>query len=284
MDKKMKTVIKQEPNRLTRSLASIHKDKHPAAPGLVDNRCATALQRQLITGIDNSPVMTLQRQKLEHSFGLPIQRAAVEDEELMQGKFETAQRQAELEDEELLQGKFAYVQRVEEGEELLQGRFETAQRQGGLEDEELLQGQFEAMQRQSLAEEEEPLQGKFPAANSTCQLQETLSQQHNPNGMPHELKAGIEYLSGMDLSDVKVHKNSGKPAALNALAYAQGGDIHLGPGQEQHLPHEAWHIVQQRQGRVEPTMQMAGTQINDDVGLEKEADVMGAKALQHKKR
>ena len=102
--------------------------------------------------------------------------------------------------------------------------------------------------------------------------------------MPRELKAGIESLSGMDLSDVKVHKNSDKPAALNALAYAQGSDIHLGPGQEQHLPHEAWHIVQQRQGRVKPTMQMAGTQINDDVGLEKEADVMGEKALQHKKR
>jgi hypothetical protein len=27
------------------------------------------------------------------------------------------------------------------------------------------------------------------------------------------------------------------------------------PGQEQHLPHEAWHVVQQKQGRVKPTGQ-----------------------------
>jgi hypothetical protein len=84
----------------------------------------------------------------------------------------------------------------------------------------------------------------------------------------------------MDVSDVQVHRNSDKPAQLNALAYAQGNDIHLAPGQDQHLPHEAWHVVQQRQGRVEPTMQMAGVGVNDDASLEEEADVMGARALQ----
>jgi hypothetical protein len=79
---------------------------------------------------------------------------------------------------------------------------------------------------------------------------------------------------------VKVHYNSSQPAQLNALAYAQGTDIHVAPGQEQHLPHEAWHVVQQAQGRVKPTMQMKdGVPVNDDVGLEREADVMGQKAL-----
>ena len=42
-------------------------------------------------------------------------------------------------------------------------------------------------------------------------------------------------------------------------AYTQGSDIHLGPGQEQHLPHEAWHVVQQKQGRVTATTQMKGS-------------------------
>ncbi|RUL68508.1 DUF4157 domain-containing protein [Dyella choica] len=102
----------------------------------------------------------------------------------------------------------------------------------------------------------------------------------NETGMPHQLKAGIEALSGMDMSDVRVHRNSDKPSQLNALAYAQGNNIHLGPGQERHLPHEAWHVVQQRQGRVQPTMQMAGAHVNDDERLEREADTMGAKALQ----
>ena len=102
----------------------------------------------------------------------------------------------------------------------------------------------------------------------------------NRTGLPDSLKAGIEHLSGMDLSDVRVHANSSKPAQLNALAYAQGSDIHVAPGQERHLPHEAWHVVQQRQGRVQPTLQMAGVPVNDDTALESEADAMGVKALQ----
>jgi hypothetical protein len=91
----------------------------------------------------------------------------------------------------------------------------------------------------------------------------------------------MENLSGMSLDDVKVHRNSDKPAQLQAHAYAQGNDIHLASGQEKHLPHEAWHVVQQKQGRVKPTVQMKGNvNINDDAGLEKEADMMGAKAVQ----
>ena len=68
--------------------------------------------------------------------------------------------------------------------------------------------------------------------------------------LPPTLKAGIESLSGMSLEHVHVHYNSPKPAQLNALAYAQGADIHVAPGQDRHVAHEAWHIVQQRQGRV----------------------------------
>ncbi len=293
----MKTGFKQESNQLKRSPASIHKDKHSPAPGLVDNRNASAVQRRLKEGIDNSPVMTLQRQQLEHSFGHPIQKVAEDEEELLQGKFEAVQRQPE--EEELMQGKFGTVQRFEDEEELLQGKFETVQRQGDLEEEELmqakfgtaqrveeeeelLQGKFEPVQRQSLEEEEEPLQGKYSAGTSPTQLQEETTRTHNQTGMPDQLKAGVESLSGLDMSDVRVHYNSSKPTQLNALAYAQGNDIHLGAGQEQHLPHEAWHTVQQRQGRVKPTMQMAGVKVNDDVGLEKEADVMGERALQAK--
>lgn len=105
----------------------------------------------------------------------------------------------------------------------------------------------------------------------------------NSTGMPDALKSGIEALSGVDISSVQVHRNSDKPAQLNALAYAQGRDIHLAPGQEQHLPHEAWHVVQQAQGRVPATLQAGdGTPVNDDPALEREADEMGAKALQMK--
>lgn len=101
----------------------------------------------------------------------------------------------------------------------------------------------------------------------------------NNTGLPTQLKSGVESLSGFSLDDVKVHYNSDKPAQLKAHAYAQGTDIHVASGQEKHLPHEAWHVVQQKQGRVQPTTQLKTFNINDDVGLEREADVMGAKAI-----
>ncbi|MBW4891617.1 DUF4157 domain-containing protein [Mucilaginibacter sp. HMF5004] len=102
----------------------------------------------------------------------------------------------------------------------------------------------------------------------------------NNTGLPDNLKSGIENLSGFSMDDTRVHYNSSKPAQLNAYAYAQGNNIHVAPGQEKHVAHEAWHVVQQKQGRVQATMQMkAGVAVNDDKGLENEADVMGAKAL-----
>lgn len=102
----------------------------------------------------------------------------------------------------------------------------------------------------------------------------------NRTGLPDALKAGVEALSGFDLSDVRVHRDSPKPAQLRAHAYAQGTDIHLAPGQERQLPHEAWHVVQQKQGRVRATRQLkAGVPVNDDAGLEREADAMGARAM-----
>ena len=105
------------------------------------------------------------------------------------------------------------------------------------------------------------------------------AQQPNNTGLPDNLKSGIESLSGMSMDSVQVHYNSSKPAQLNAHAYAQGTNIHVAPGQEKQLPHEAWHVVQQAQGRVRPTMQMkAGMPVNNDQGLEHEADVMGALA------
>jgi hypothetical protein len=110
-----------------------------------------------------------------------------------------------------------------------------------------------------------------------------VQKKENKTGLPDALKSGVESLSGYSLDDVKVHYNSGRPAQLQAHAFAQGTDIHIAPGQEKHLPHEAWHVVQQKQGRVKPTMQMkAGVNVNDDSGLEREADVMGKKALQLK--
>src|SRR6478609_8236969 len=100
------------------------------------------------------------------------------------------------------------------------------------------------------------------ANNYTAHIHQTIQKKENNTGLPDNLKSGIENLSGYSMDDVKVYPNSDKPAQLQAHAYAQGTDIHLGPGQEKHLPHEAWHVVQQKQGRVKPTMQMKEEKVN----------------------
>src|SRR5437870_2546147 len=54
-----------------------------------------------------------------------------------------------------------------------------------------------------------------------------LQLRENNTGLPDNLKAGVELLSGYSMDDVRVHYNSDKPKQLQALAYAQGADIHI---------------------------------------------------------
>lgn len=133
----------------------------------------------------------------------------------------------------------------------------------------------ESLQKKTADEEEQSIQAKSSGP---------VQREKNLTGMPDQLKEGVEALSGRDLSGVRVHRNSDKPADVNAHAYAQGKDIHLAPGQDRHLPHEAWHTVQQMEGRVKPTGQVDGVSINDDPGLEREADIMGGRAVQTQAR
>lgn len=164
---------------------------------------------------------------------------------------EAIQRQEE--DEEPLQGKLS-VQLQEEEEEPLQGRF-AVQRQ---EDDESIQGKFEGIQQQT----------------------------DNHTGMPDTVKQRMENAFGTDFSAVRVHPDSSKAPEVGALAYTQGTDIHFAPGQfkpdtsagQQLLGHELTHVVQQAEGRVQPTTEISGMAVNDDVTLEHEADVRGAKA------
>ena len=97
--------------------------------------------------------------------------------------------------------------------------------------------------------------------------------------MPDNLKSAVESLSGVALDDVRVRYDSEQPAQLGALAFAKGSEIHLGPGQERHLPHEAWHVAQQAHGRVQPSVRRAnGSAVNVDRALEDEAETMGERA------
>jgi len=118
-------------------------------------------------------------------------------------------------------------------------------------------------------EKELPMQVKVQDERSTA----------SNTGLPDKLQTGLEDLSGVSLSDVQVHYNSDKPQQEGALAYTQGSEIYIGPGQGKYLPHEGWHAVQQKQGRVSAAFQLkSGLDVNADEHLEKEADIMGKKA------
>lgn len=150
----------------------------------------------------------------------------------------------------------------------------TLQRQTS-DDDELMQGKFTPLQA-AVEDEEETLQPKSSTGGAVAQ-----HAAKNNTGLPDNLKSGIENLSGMSMDSVRVHQNSSKPAEVGAHAFAQGTDIHVAPGQMQHLPHEAWHVVQQAQGRVPVTTNVAGIPVNDNPALESEADKMGSEALKN---
>lgn len=142
----------------------------------------------------------------------------------------------------------------------------------------------EALQLQKMAESSEDYIQMKKWADSINPDDEqpsnnTIQKKENKTGLPDNLKSGMENLTGHSLDDVKVHRNSEKPAQMQAHAYAQGTDIHLGPGQDKHLPHELGHVVQQKDGNVKPTTQQNGQDVNDDKGLEKNADALGNQAL-----
>lgn len=89
-------------------------------------------------------------------------------------------------------------------------------------------------------------------------------------GIPADVKSEAERKSGCDLSNVKVHYNSTKPADYQAVGIAQKNTIHLAPFHENKIKHEVVHIVQQKQNTF-PVCQQRGSVVSDS-RLEREAN------------
>lgn len=105
---------------------------------------------------------------------------------------------------------------------------------------------------------------------------DTVKKENN-TGIPTQLKDRMEQSTGLSFDDVRVHYNSALPAKLDALAYTQGNQVEIGPGQERHLPHELGHVVQQKLGLVRANaMHPSGVAMNTEERLEHQADELGA--------
>lgn len=104
--------------------------------------------------------------------------------------------------------------------------------------------------------------------------------------LPAPVQAKMEDAMGTDFGDVRVHVDDG-PARLGATAYASGNDLHFAPGTydpsshagQALIGHELVHVVQQRAGRVALPQGKDG-RVNHDLGLEAEADALGAAAAE----
>lgn len=148
------------------------------------------------------------------------------------------------------------------------------------------------LQLQSEEEEEELMMKKSP-----FQLKEGNSAQPTLSGgggqpLPENVRGQMEQTFSADFSDVRIHANSEAAPSVGARAFTSGNSIHFGPGEfspsnsagQELLGHELTHVVQQREGRVQQTGSVNGLPLNDDIGLENEADQMGKVAAQQKKR
>ncbi|HEU5057016.1 MAG TPA: DUF4157 domain-containing protein [Kofleriaceae bacterium] len=104
--------------------------------------------------------------------------------------------------------------------------------------------------------------------------------------LPDEVRRRMERAFGADFSGVRIHTGDEAATAVGAKAFTQGTDIHFAPGEYdpgstlglELLGHELAHVVQQAQGRVNPTGERGGMPAADDSWLEHEADELGARA------
>jgi hypothetical protein len=70
-----------------------------------------------------------------------------------------------------------------------------------------------------------------------------------------------------------------RPAAAHVEAHA--AMLETRPAGPRPAPPKLWHVVQQKQGRVRPLMQMKGAAVDPSPHLEAEADVMSPRLLSH---
>lgn len=102
--------------------------------------------------------------------------------------------------------------------------------------------------------------------------------------LPAPVQAQMSTAFHTRFSDVRIHEGP-EAAAIGAIAYTHGNDIHFAPGRYDPsspagrylLGHELTHVVQQRAGRVS-LPQANGAAVVHDCRLESEADDLGAKA------
>ncbi|MFK7796177.1 MAG: hypothetical protein AB8E82_01910 [Aureispira sp.] len=80
----------------------------------------------------------------------------------------------------------------------------------------------------------------------------------NDTSIPDNMKAAMEYLSGISLDAVQVHYNSEKPAEKNLSIYSEGTDVYVAPNAENELGKELLTVMEYLQQQEETTPPLLG--------------------------
>lgn len=103
--------------------------------------------------------------------------------------------------------------------------------------------------------------------------------------LPPDVRTRMETALGASFAAVRVHEDA-YAQRIGAQAFTRGVDLFFAPGRFdprspqglELIGHELTHVKQQAEGRVPVTARIDGAPANDDPGLEREADELGAKA------
>ncbi len=125
---------------------------------------------------------------------------------------------------------------------------------------------------------------------SKGESKDSQATQAGADSFPWDVLGPMNHAFDVDFSTVDVFKNDPSAQDMGALAYTQGNEVHFAPGQydpssqkgKELIGHELTHVVQQREGKVQPTQKGNGIAINDNPDLEAEADQLGQQAAQGK--
>lgn len=105
----------------------------------------------------------------------------------------------------------------------------------------------------------------------------------NPSKLPDSINNVAKKSFGQDLSNVNIRTNDKEADDLGAKAFTKGNEISFGNGEydpssaegKSLIGHELAHVIQQKNGLVQPTSSINNIFINDNPHLEKQADEMG---------
>ena len=88
--------------------------------------------------------------------------------------------------------------------------------------------------------------GQFGGMAPTSAEQQMGEQESiNATGIPDNLKAAVEYMSGYSLDHLRVHYNSDKPEMLGMSTYTENEHVYVATGAEDFLARELWRVTEQ---------------------------------------